>query len=415
MATMKRLCILGIVLVISSVANADSDLVNLKYDRRDLGGQVPAGGGPVIDVSKCPGAKGDGSSDMTQVIMKAWNDACHAPSPSRLLIPAGIWLAGELEFEGPCTAPLVTVEVQGTLKGKPEAAAYPKNYQVYFSRCSFQIVGSGTIDGNGAAAQAIKKASGGKNLPDTVVAIQCPNSGVSGVKIINSKGFHLKVVECDNFKADSIAITSPETTLNTDGIHIARCKGACITNINIATGDDCISIGDAMVDLTIRNIVCAPGHGISIGSLGKFPDEKDVRNVEISNVTLVNTMYGLRIKTIHSGTALAVSNVTYSNIQCKGCGSPIIIDQHYNGGSLTRTPGDSKVRISGVTFKNMKGTTSANVVATLLCSTACGCEGINIQDVSLAYSGTDTEDKGLRTTCENAKATFTGCTIPACK
>lgn len=57
----------------------------------------------------------------------------------------------------------------------------------------------------------------------------------------------------------------------------------------------------------------------------------------------------------------------------------------------------------------------SNVVIALNCSSAAPCEGVTVQDVALTYSGNNTVDKGLRTTCENAKATFSGTTLPPCK
>lgn len=75
-------------------------------------------------------------------------------------------MAGLLEFKGPCTGPPVTIELQGTLKAKPDAASYPQGNQIHFYLAPFQIMGGGTIDGNGEAAQAQRKQSGGKNLPD---------------------------------------------------------------------------------------------------------------------------------------------------------------------------------------------------------------------------------------------------------
>ena len=92
--------------------------------------------------------------------------------------------------------------------------------------------------------------------------MQCPDSSIEGIKFVNAKGFNLKVVQSDNFKAHGLSITCGGETLNTDGIHLARSKNVCITDCNIAVGDDCISIGDASVDVTVKNIQCGPGHGV---------------------------------------------------------------------------------------------------------------------------------------------------------
>lgn len=62
-------------------------------------------------------------------------------------------------------------------------------------------------------------------------------------------------------------------------------------------GDDCISIQDGCSDLFIRSVRCGPGHGISIGGLGKGGASAVVSGVTVQDVTLNQTMTGLRIKT----------------------------------------------------------------------------------------------------------------------
>ena len=52
-----------------------------------------------------------------------------------------------------------------------------------------------------------------------------------------------------------------------------------ILNTVIATGDDCISVGYSNKKITISVVTCGPGHGISIGSLGKYKTEKEVVGV----------------------------------------------------------------------------------------------------------------------------------------
>lgn len=72
----------------------------------------------------------------------------------------------------------------------------------------------------------------------------------------------MKIVESHDFVANNLNITCPGDSPNTDGIHIGNVKGVQITNSVIGVGDDCISIGDDSVDITIKNITCGPGHGI---------------------------------------------------------------------------------------------------------------------------------------------------------
>lgn len=73
----------------------------------------------------------------------------------------------------------------------------------------------------------------------------------------------------------------------------------------------------------------------SIGSLGKRPEEKDVKGIVIKNCTFHGTTNGARIKTFMASPALQASDIVYEDIIMDDVKNPIIIDQHYN--SKTRT------------------------------------------------------------------------------
>lgn len=62
-------------------------------------------------------------------------------------------------------------------------------------------------------------------------------------------------------------------------------------------GDDCVSIQTGCSNINVHNVNCGPGHGISIGSLGKENTKACVSNVTVRDVTLHNTLTGVRIKT----------------------------------------------------------------------------------------------------------------------
>lgn len=71
-------------------------------------------------------------------------------------------------------------------------------------------------------------------------------------------------------------------------------------------GDDCVSIQTGCSNVYVHNVHCGPGHGISIGSLGKDNTKACVSNITVRDVMMHNTMNGVRIKTwqvmIPSGT-----------------------------------------------------------------------------------------------------------------
>lgn len=62
-------------------------------------------------------------------------------------------------------------------------------------------------------------------------------------------------------------------------------------------GDDCVSIQTGCSNIYVHNVNCGPGHGISIGSLGKANTIACVTNVTVRDITVQNTLTGVRIKT----------------------------------------------------------------------------------------------------------------------
>jgi hypothetical protein len=62
-------------------------------------------------------------------------------------------------------------------------------------------------------------------------------------------------------------------------------------------GDDCISIQTGCSGINIHNVNCGPGHGISIGGLGKYNTKACVSNITVRDVNMFRTMTGVRIKT----------------------------------------------------------------------------------------------------------------------
>ncbi|KAF7807615.1 Polygalacturonase [Senna tora] len=97
----------------------------------------------------------------------------------------------------------------------------------------------------------------------------------------------------------------------------------------ISTGDDCISLGDGSRKINVLRVTCGPGHGISIGSLGKFTYEEPVE--------------------------------------------------------VFKTP--PKIKISKVTFENIKGTSSTPDGVKLICSSGVTCEDAKLSEIDLTFSG----------------------------
>lgn len=156
------------------------------------------------------------------------------------------------------------------------------------------------------------------------------HSIVRGITSKDSKNFHVNVLGCTNFTFDGFKVSAPAESLNTDGIHIGRSTDVKVLNTDIATGDDCVSLGDGCKKVTIQNVNCGPGHGISVGSLGKYPEEEPVEGLLVKNCTLKETDNGVRIKTWpDTPYTITVTDMHFEDITMVNVKNPIIIDQEY--------------------------------------------------------------------------------------
>lgn len=161
------------------------------------------------------------------------------------------------------------------------------------------------------------------------------NSIVTDITSLNSMQFHFHIHGCSNFSLSNINITAPGNSPNTDGMHISSSDSIKVFDSVIGTGDDCISIGHSTTNIAITNITCGPGHGISVGSLGKRPEERSVNGISVTNCTFVNTTNGARIKTWMGTVPAEATNITYEGLIMKGVQNPIIIDQSYGSNKKT--------------------------------------------------------------------------------
>ncbi|KAJ8436675.1 hypothetical protein Cgig2_006385 [Carnegiea gigantea] len=115
---------------------------------------------------------------------------------------------------------------------------------------------------------------------------QSPTSGVSGLTSVNSQLYQIVINGCENVRLQGLRVLVSGINPNTDGIQVQLSRNVMILNSEIGIGDDCASIGAGKTDLSIHNVVCGPGHGIS---LGKGLDEIGVQNVTVTSVTFTNT------------------------------------------------------------------------------------------------------------------------------
>ncbi|XP_057768178.1 probable polygalacturonase At1g80170 isoform X2 [Salvia miltiorrhiza] len=288
------------------------------------------------------GATGDGCTDDSQAFAEAWDAACSSSLESATLYvpPETIFLVDPIIFHGPCNAPIINFLILGTMIAPESPRSWDERdasvWLAFKDMNGLKIdgYGYGVIDGQGKSwwDQSCKYHPHLEECttlaPTAWKFLGCNESGIRNLKFINSAQTHILLKGCNHFIIQNLIIQSPANTPNTDGIHIQSSHHLLITNSTIACGDDCISIGDYVSDMEISNIECGPGHGISIGSLGKGGNYVQVENIHITNAIFNGTSNGARIKTWQVGRGY-LRRVTFEKLVFQGVKNPIIIDQNY--------------------------------------------------------------------------------------
>lgn len=354
------------------------------------------------------GAKGNGRNDDTKPLMAAWKAACAAAGAVTLVIPPGTYYIGPVQFHGPCNkATTITFLLQGTLKAATDLKRFDNDWIEFGWINHLTVAGNnGVIDGQGAASWPFNKCPIRKDckvLPTSVLFVNNVDTVVRDIASVNSKFFHIALLQNRNIRMSGLRINAPGNSPNTDGIHIERSVGVVITDTRISTGDDCISIGQGNDNIDIACVHCGPGHGMSVGSLGRYVGEGDVTRVHVRDMNFEGTMNGVRIKTWeNSPTKSVAAHMLFENMVMKDVQNPIIIDQKYCPYYNCEHKYVSGVSIKDIEFKNIKGSSTTPVAVLLRCGVAC--QGVVLQDVDLRYKG----QGGTSAKCENIKAKYMG-------
>ncbi|KAL2322535.1 hypothetical protein Fmac_026914 [Flemingia macrophylla] len=352
---------------------------------------------------------GKPNTDIAKAIMSALTQACASTTPSKIVIPAGSYQMSAVDFRGPCKAP-IELQVDGKVNA-PENAAELKGLEYWFKLRhinSFTLSGKGTFDGEGPSAWKQNDCTKNKDCKMLCMnfAFHFMNDSMfRDITSKDSKNFHVNVLGCNNITFDKFTISAPDESPNTDGIHIGKSTGVKILNCNIGTGDDCISLGDGCKNTTVQNVTCGPGHGISVGSLGRYENEEPVEGLFVKNCTLKNTNNGVRIKTWPTDKLgpETVTDMHFEDIIMINVSNPIIVDQEYCPWNQCSKKVPSKTKISKVSFKNIQGTSGTKEGLVLICSSGVPCEDVQINNVDLTFKGAETAAN-----CSNVKPITVG-------
>ncbi|XVF08382.1 hypothetical protein REPUB_Repub06bG0221700 [Reevesia pubescens] len=357
------------------------------------------------------GAKPDGNFDSTQAFFAAWTQACASIKPATIYVPPGRFLLRNLVFRGQyCKNSAIVFRIDGTLVA-------PSDYKVIGSAGNWLIfehvngvsVYGGILNGQGAGLWTCKRS--GRGCPSGATSLGFSNSRnivIRGLTSLNSQMFHIDINGCNNVKVEGVRVSASGNSPNTDGIHVQSSSGVTILNSRIGTGDDCISVGPGTTNLWIENVACGPGHGISIGSLGKELEEPGVQNVTVKTVTFTGTQNGVRIKSWGRPSSGFARNILFQHAVMTDVDNPIVIDQHYCPDEKNCPGQVSGVKISDVTYQDIHGTSATEVAVKFDCSSKYPCTDIRLEDVKLTY-----KNKPAEASCINADGTASGFVKPS--
>ncbi|PUZ48442.1 hypothetical protein GQ55_7G245800 [Panicum hallii var. hallii] len=370
-----------------------------------------------------------------------------------MVVPARrSFLVGPVNFHGPCAPGRITVQVRGKITAPPSTAVSTwsrvrNNYWLMFSRVD------GLLDGNRppqnitsppkaiqttkqdvryyahhspnlckpcvactfkfliSASPYLKLTTPGiplggqtpcvQSAPTALKLVRCNNLEVSRISSKDSPQMHVAILQSSGITLRKLTITAPGSSPNTDSIHIEQSQNVRVADSRIGTGDDCMSVSSGSRFVAVDGIECGPGHGVSIGSLGKNGDTAAVEFVDVRNVRFTDSMNGARIKTLCLGGQGYAKSISFTNIEFDNVDHPVLIDQFYRDRSV-----QVGVAISNVTYSNLRGTSSRATTVAFDCSG--GCTDIHVNSMVITGPG------GRRTVarCRNAQVAISGQVYP---
>ncbi|KAL6610582.1 hypothetical protein ACP70R_040551 [Stipagrostis hirtigluma subsp. patula] len=342
------------------------------------------------------GAAGDGIANDTQAFLNAWAAACASDEAAVLAVPPGkayrIW---PVQLSGPCRRKLKLL-IAGSIVAPASPGEWagrdPMKWLYIYGVDDLSVSGGGTIDGTGqqwwASTCKRKKTQPcyAGPRPKAVHFEECRRVSVQGVTLQNGQQFHLTFTRCSDVTASFLRVVAPPDSPNTDGIHLNDTSRVQITDNLISTGDDCVSMVGNCSDVRVKDISCAPGHGISIGSLGKNRTTDMIDNVKVDTCLLTNTTNGVRIKSWQGGMGFA-RNLRFESIVMRNVSNPIIIDQYYCDQPTPCANQTQAVEVRKVEFVGIRGTSATKQAINIACSDTVPCRELELKNVNLTLEG----------------------------
>lgn len=208
------------------------------------------------------------------------------------------------------------------------------------------VYGGGALEGNGQPWWDLFYTNKTVKRPILFATVGLHGGSVSDLSLNNSPFWTNIVANSSDVVFTDIKIRAISHTFsfekNTDGWDIIQSDNIVIQNSTVTNGDDCVSFKPNATNILVQNLSCNGTHGISVGSLGQYPERVDiVENILVRNVSMYNSSEGARIKVWPDafneksanlkggGGSGSVRNVTYDGMWLDNVDYGITITQCY--------------------------------------------------------------------------------------
>lgn len=260
----------------------------------------------------------------------------------------------------------------------------------------------GFYNGQGQAwYDANRNESNQPGRPMSITFYNSTNLLVDRLRIIQPQFWATFVWDSKNVSVTNLFVNATSNskwgTMNTDGYDSWKSDQLLVENATIINGDDCIAAKGNTTNLYAKNIYCEGGTGITIGSIGQYPETPDYNlNTTFENVKVVNSMDGAYVKT-WQGTRIytpsngdwggggrgLVKNVTFKDFEMVNVGLPIQMSQCVYSADSNKGCNTSKLQIEDVHWKNIHGTSRFNIASSIYCSDERPCPNITFDNVNI--------------------------------
>jgi polygalacturonase len=292
----------------------------ISLTRRSFTGLLAAS--PQAVVIRDFGAAGNGR-ELDTVAIQTAIDACAKSGGGTVCFPPGTYRSGTLMLRSRVA---LYLSEGSCLQGSTELADYPvtvsgirtytDNYTdkslIYAENLeSVSILGSGKIDGSGAAFLGEYK-----KRPYLMRFVNCRNVDVRDVTLKDSPMWVQHYLACEDVRISGIRVRS-RVNGNNDGIDIDSCQRVRISDCDISSGDDGICLkstyGQPCRDVVVSNcIVSSDSNGIKLGT----ETNGGFENIAVTNCTVYDTrLSGVALEIVDGGTldGVVVSNIAMRN------------------------------------------------------------------------------------------------------